>query len=386
MGLDGVTVLPGGGAPPLRGASVRLDADGIVGAIEPGGASDGGFLLPAAVDLHLDVVAARRRPRAGVELDLPGVLAALDAECAGAGIGTICIGARFEHVPAKGVLLSDASALCRTVDELAPYLACDWRVHARVEVTDDGVVEALDEALAATSRVVLVSMMEHSADRTRFASAVENRAFYAADWGIAPEEVDAVMAAKGLGRETAVENRRAVAALARAHGITLAGHDDRTAEQVEQSHALGATVAEFPLTVAAARRARELGMATVLGAPNAVRGRSTAPGNLLVADAVAGGLCDVLCSDYLPGALLAAPFALAGGDTDRLASLVDLVAAHPATALGLCVPRIAVGRPLDAVLVELVGALPMPVATWRRGRLVHRRGRSLSAARAGSGG
>ncbi len=377
--IEGVTVVAGGGTAPVPGAMVQLDADGVVTAIEPGDRPGGPLLVPAAVDVHLDVLTARRRPRAGVELELPGVLAALDAECAGAGIATVCIAARFEHAPAKGVLLHDAVALCRAVEELAPLLACDWRVHGRVEITDGGVVEALEDALAATTRMVLLSVMEHSAERTRFASAEENRRFYAEDWGVSPDEVDAVMVAKQVGRRGAAQRRTAVAALARGRSIALASHDDRTPEQVDEAHALGATVAEFPLTAAAARRARELGMHTVLGAPNAVRGRSTAPGNLLVAEAVAEGLCDVLCSDYLPGALLAAPFALAGDDLGRLGELVDLSAANPAAALGLAAPTIALGEPLDAVLVRQVRALPLPLATWRAGRLVQRRGHLTGA-------
>ena len=34
---------------------------------------------------------------------------------------------------------------------------------------------------------------------------------------------------------------------------------------------------------------------------------------MTVAEAVCEGVCDVLCSDYLPSAILAAPFALADG-------------------------------------------------------------------------
>lgn len=372
--IEGVTVVAGGGAAPVPGATVVLDSDGVVRAIEPGGGFDGTLLVPAAVDVHLDVLSTRRRPRAGVELDLPTVLAALDAECAGAGIATVCIAARFEHAPTKGVLLREAVALCQAVEELAPLLACDWRVHGRVEITDDGVVEAVEDALASTSRMALLSVMEHSAQRTRFSSAEENRRFYAEDWGVSPDEVDAVMATKHAGRGGAADRRAAVAALARDRSLPLASHDDRTPEQVDEAHELGATVVEFPLTVAAARRARKLGMRTVLGAPNAVRGRSTAPGNLLVAEAVSDGLCDVLCSDYLPGSLLRAPFTLAAGDLRLLSELVDLTAANPAAALGLPAPTIAVGQPLHAALVQPVGDLPLPVAMWRSGRLVQRRG------------
>jgi alpha-D-ribose 1-methylphosphonate 5-triphosphate diphosphatase len=130
--------------------------------------------------------------------------------------------------------------------------------------------------------------------------------------------------------------------------VVLATHDDRDPDDVDAAGALGACVVEFPLTLAAAHRAKELAMTTVLGAPNAVRGRSTSTGNLLVADAVAAGVCDVLCSDYLPSALQAAPLALEAREVFTLDRAVDLVAAHPAAVLDVIPPTIAVDVPLTA--------------------------------------
>ncbi|MGH9155902.1 MAG: hypothetical protein ACRD1K_08760 [Acidimicrobiales bacterium] len=103
----------------------------------------------------------------------------------------------------------------------------------------------------------------------------------------------------------------------------------------------------------------------MLGGPNAQRGRSTAPGNILASEAVAAGACDVLCSDYLPMSLLAGALALASAGIVPLATAVDLVTAGPARVLGLPRPAIEVGRPLDAVLVG--GHV---LALWRDGRAV----------------
>lgn len=373
MRIDDVTVVPGEGRAALPGATVLLDGDGVVTEIVPG--EDTGsarYLVPAAVDLHLDNLTERRRPRATVTLDQAAVVTTLDAECASAGIGTVCIAARCEEAPGKGVVAADAVELAAVVEELAPSLACDWRIHARVEVTDDAALDALRGVLERSSRVVLVSVMEHSAERSRFASPEEHRAFYAADWGLPPEEVDAILAVKD-GHDTREERRREVARIAAAAGITLASHDDRGPADVEAAHALGARIAEFPLTVEAAHRARELGMATVLGAPNAVRGRSTSPGNILVADAVGAGAVDVLCSDYLPIALQGAPHALVRDGVLPLERAVDLVSTAPAAALGLPSPVIEVGRPLTAALGEVHGVTHRGLALWREGRLTFSR-------------
>jgi len=225
-------------------------------------------------------------------------------------------------------------------------------------------------------------MIETSVQRSRFSSLAETRAFYAKDWGVSEAEVEAVFTVDAGRLSMITDRREEVAALARLHGIVLATHDDRTAEHIEQGFAVGARVAEFPLTMEAAVHAKALGMTVVLGAPNAIRGRSTSSGNLLASDAVAAGVCDVLCSDYLPSSLQSAPRALAGRGVVPISDAVDLVSANPSAVLGLSSGIIEVGRPLTASLrrVQSVGtdaAIPgaqLGMALWRNGQLVFGRG------------
>jgi alpha-D-ribose 1-methylphosphonate 5-triphosphate diphosphatase len=123
----------------------------------------------------------------------------------------------------------------------------------------------------------------------------------------------------------------------------------------------------------AARRAHDLGMHVVLGAPNALRGRSTSSGNVLAAAAVAAGLCDVLCSDYLPSSMQAAPHALARDESVPLSTTIDLISSNPATVLGLPSVAIEVGKPLTASLRRVrrdLGGAHVGMALWRSGRLV----------------
>lgn len=368
-----VTVVPGAGQPTLDAATVVIGSDGNVREIAAEGEASGLSLVPGAVDLHLDNLQERRRPRATVTLDQRGVVASLDAECAAAGTAVVCVAARCEHAPGRGVVPEDAVALAATIEELAPDLACDWRVHARVEVTDDTAVDALREILLVSSRVALISVMEHSAERTRFASAQENREFYAEDWGVPIEQVDDILSAKREGSRTADDRRRAVASIAQEAGVVLASHDDRGPDDIDAAAELGVRIAEFPLSAAAAERARQHSMRVVLGAPNAVRGRSTAPGNLLAVDAIAAGLCDALCSDYLPSSLQEVPYALAARNVIPLDAAVDLVGAHPAAAIAIVAPAIQVGRPFTASLRKTSSSGHVGVALWRDGRLVFSR-------------
>ncbi|MGJ3507235.1 alpha-D-ribose 1-methylphosphonate 5-triphosphate diphosphatase [Enemella sp. A6] len=365
--LTDLTLLPGRGADPIPVARIQLDDSGVITAIEPGAGSETRFLVPAGVDLHLDNFIERRRPRASVVLDLATVVAAMDAECAAAGIGTVCVAARCEESPGKGVIARDAVILAEVVQKLHGSLACDWRLHARVEITDQIALETLAEVLQVSDRVALVSMMEHTINRSRFGSEEATIAYYAEDWGKSVEETAAIFAAKTLTEEQRRQRRAQVAELARKHGIPLASHDDREPGQVDDAHRLGARIAEFPLSAAAAERAGELGMFRVLGAPNAMRGKSTSPGNLLVGDATRAGLVDGLCTDYLPISLYAGAFALADRGEVSLVEAVDLVSTGPADVLGLEQPEIAVGQPLTAVLLERADGALLGRGLWRSG-------------------
>ena len=371
--IDGVTLVPGGGKPVVRDAAVVLDDAGTVVEISDGAPGDDLFLVPAAVDLHLDNLAQRRRPRATVSLDHEAVITVLDAECAAAGIATVCVAARCEDSPRKGIDIADAAVLAAAVEKLAPYLCCDWRIHARVELTDDGAIESLLAVLAASERVALISMIETSVQRSRFSSLAETRRFYSQDWGVSEAEVEDVFSVDAVRLALVDDRRKEVAALALQRDITLASHDDRTPEHIDEAFDFGARVAEFPLTMDAARRANELGMHVVLGAPNALRGRSTSSGNVLAADAVVAGVCDVLCSDYLPSSVQAAPHALARDDAAPLSTAIDLVSVNPAAVLNLPPVAIEVGRPLTASLRRVprdTSGAHVGMALWRDGRLV----------------
>ena len=371
--LSRMTLVRGGGRAALADAHITLDPAGVVTAIEGGGSPNGSsqaatrFLVPPIVDLHLDVLSERRRPRAGVELEQERAIAMLDAELAASGYGTVCICARFEDAPEKGVHLADAVELCELIERHAGRLGCEWLLHARVEVTDEGVVEQLERALGLTRKVALVSVMDHSAERSRFHSLEAHREYYSRDWALPVDEVDRVLERKRAGLAGAEDRRREVAALAARHGLPLASHDDRDAGDVRDSAELGVSLAEFPLSLEAALAARRAGMAVALGAPNAVRGRSTSPTNVTVADAVAAGACDALCADYLPNAMLAGPFALAAGVGMELGAAFDLVTGAPARVLGRAATEIEEGAALDGVLVEMLGKVPIALARWSEG-------------------
>jgi alpha-D-ribose 1-methylphosphonate 5-triphosphate diphosphatase len=161
----------------------------------------------------------------------------------------------------------------------------------------------------------------------------------------------------------------AISAICAAHGIPLASHDDDTVEKVALMQSLGATISEFPVTVEAATEARKRGLATAMGAPNAVRGQSYS-GNLSAREAHAAGLLDILAADYHPSAILPAVLELAKSDPAGLAGAARLATLNPARALGLDDRgAIATGLLADLVIADDRG-IGHVRATFRAGRKI----------------
>lgn len=118
-----------------------------------------------------------------------------------------------------------------------------------------------------------------------------------------------------------------------------------------------ASIAEFPTTFEAARRAKELGLRTVCGAPNVMRGRSHS-GNVSARDLIAERLCDGLASDYLPSTLLGAVAVIVYDGVCDLPAAVSLVTSGPAATVGLSDRgSLLAGQLADLVIAEFDGPL-----------------------------
>jgi alpha-D-ribose 1-methylphosphonate 5-triphosphate diphosphatase len=162
-------------------------------------------------------------------------------------------------------------------------------------------------------------------------------------------------------------NRRHFVQYARERGIPLASHDDTRLEHVEQAHAEGAAISEFPTRVEAARAAKARGLSTVMGAPNVVRGGSHS-GNVAAAELARLGLLDSLSSDYVPASLMLAAFRLVPEAGFTIPQAVATVSLNPARAAGLLDRgEIAPGLRADLVQVRMVGEQPIVRAVWREG-------------------
>jgi len=341
----------------------------------PKGAIDcqGDYLLPGLVELHTDHLEAHFMPRPRVFWHAGSAVMAYDAQIATAGITTVFDSFRVgmdEHEDWRSgageqvVTLADAIERARAAD----LLRADHQTHLRCEIPAPNVVEFLEEFLT-QHPARLVSLMDHTPGQRQFRDLDKYFIYYQGKTGKSEHElVEVVRRRQLVGRERAEANRPRVVALAHAHGLTLASHDDTTLDDVEQAKREGVHIAEFPTTHEAAAASRDAGMATVMGAPNVVRGGSHS-GNASARDLAEAGLLDILSSDYVPAALLMAAFHLADAPSiGGLAGAVRLVTKNPAEAAGL-IDRgeIVVGRRADLVRVRAHHGEPVARAVWREG-------------------
>jgi len=367
----------------LDGATVAVE-DGRITAVEerayatgPEAIDLGGrTLLPGLVDLHNDAIEGEINPRPGADFPPGFALLQLDRKLAAVGVTTEFHGVYFAERETPGRSLDLAPLLADAVREVREggEATIDHHVLFRLDVRTHGAFDAVAGAVA-RARVPLVSLNDHVPGQGQFGNVDAYRRYMARNYkGVDPARLDALVEER-LGEAATTEHvvaetlRRVTTEGAR-RGLILGSHDDDTAARVDQMCGLGCRIAEFPLTVAAAERARFHGMTIAMGAANAFRGGSLS-GNVDTLELLWRGLVDVLVADYYAPALLAALFKIVGLGLLDLPAATRLITANPAAAVGLDDRgAIAVGRRADLVVVEHRGGVPLPLATmvggaWR---------------------
>lgn len=371
--LDG-EVVPG---------SLRAEA-GRISAIDTGGTAvpaavdlDGDLLLPGLVEIHTDNLERHLMPRPKVHwAEMPALLAH-DGEIAAAGITTVLDALGVGEADTDSLRGSAWDTLLRCLDECAAHdaLRADHHLHVRCELPAPNTI-ALFAPFQGHRRVRLISLMDHTPGQRQWENIEHARVYYTGKKGWSEDKFQAKVAqSREMQMRYALPHRGYLVDYCRSHGIALASHDDTTAAHVEQAHAEGAAISEFPTTLAAATAARSLGMSTVMGGPNVVRGGSHS-GNVAAADLARRGLLDILSSDYVPGSLLNAAFTLHHDHAIALPHAVAMVSRHPAQAVGFDDRgRIAPGLRADLVQVRPVAlsdrvVRPVVRAVWSAGRRV----------------
>lgn len=318
---------------------------------------DGAFVIPGLVDLHNDSLETEINPRPDANLPLRFALANMESRLLAAGVTTEFHAISFMDLIRSGRTVADATSRVRFIATLEDRSCSpvDHYVLHRLDVWHADGIEALFESIQDVD-VRYLSINDHTPGQGQYRDLglhVQRMTAWAESrGGVAPTEegVRLEIETRSRDSETVAAVYRRVREEARRLGIAIATHDDDTAAKVDAQCAIGATVAEFPVTIEAARRARDRGMAIVVGAPNIVRGGSTS-GNQDAADLFALGLADVICSDYHAPSLLPAALQLVADGLLDMPSAIRCLTLNPARAVRLeGVGAIAKGNAADLVV------------------------------------
>lgn len=353
--------------------------DGIIADISEGSCSgpgtedcEGDYLLPGLIDLHTDNVEKHMVPRPGARWSAKAAVLAHDAQCAAAGITTVfdalCIG-NTDVEKIRVELFHEAMRELRRGREHG-LLRIEHFLHARCEVSAENLVETFD-GFQDDPLLRMVSVMDHTPGVRQFTDIEHYKRVQQKKLGLTPDAVDAWIDERlRVAALHSERNRQELLQRLESRHLPVASHDDRTVEHVAQAAAEGITIAEFPVTMEAAKASRQHGMMIIHGAPNLVRGGSHND-NVSALDLAENDCLDVIASDYVPSSMLLASFKLHNVTGIPLPEAVAKVTANAADSVGLDDRgEIAVGRRADLVRVAVDEQVPFARRTWRAGERV----------------
>ncbi|MGP8329476.1 MAG: phosphonate metabolism protein PhnM [Methanosarcinaceae archaeon] len=331
--------------------------------------ADGGYVMPGIIDIHGDDLETAISPRPSSRFPVDFALLQLDRCNAVCGITTKLHAIAYFEDELKGRHVGLSKEIAKTIVHNESGLLTSHFLHVRCEISTDleDVLEVIESPL-----VKLVSLMDHTPGQGQFSDPKQYREYHKRIYGLNDTEIDGIIRKKSGYADTKMRNMREIVRKAQGKGIAIASHDDDSSQKVELVCSIGARISEFPVTLNAANRSRELGMTVCMGAPNLVLGGSTS-GNLSSIQAVTAGLVDVLCSDYSPASMLYSPFILWRQGIMPLPDAVKMVTLNPAKAVGMdnMIGSIEVGKRADILVVTEHVGIPVVNRTIVNGKVIY---------------
>ncbi len=370
---NGSVLLPEAG---LAGAEIRIEgglitdiADSVSHAAATIIDARGSYVLPGIVDIHGDAFERQIMPRPNASFPLSLAFVETDRQLCANGITTAFHGITVSWEPGLRSLAT-AEEIVAALDHLEDRLTSDHRIHIRWETYAHAEVAAVLRWFE-RARKPLLAFNDHtttSLNGARTPSKIKTSADRAS---LSSDEYMDLLRQVARRAEAVDKAIGEVARSARTWGVRMLSHDDTTAVGREFYRAIGAGIAEFPMTQEAIASASGAGDPIVLGAPNVVRGGSH-NGCISATPAILSGQCDILASDYYYPCLLQAAFLLVRDGHLNLAESWKLVAQNPAAACGLDDRGLLqTGRRADVIIVPSERIeLPAVQTTIVKGRIV----------------
>ncbi|WP_087973825.1 phosphonate metabolism protein PhnM [Oceanobacillus rekensis] len=336
----------------------------------------GGYISPGFIDIHSDYIEGIVSPRPTSMMDINISLREAEKILISHGITTMFHSLSFyredvfTHKPMR--YPKNVQRLVDAIDATHNELhLIRHRLHARFEIDNIDEVDRLIENIE-NDKVHLLSFMDHTPGQGQYRDLEVYRDTLKGYRDLTDSDVQTIIAERQSSTFMTIEKIKDVAEIALAKGIAVASHDDDNISKLDLVKSFGTTISEFPITLEVAKKAKEMGLQTIAGAPNVLLGGSHS-GNLSAAEAIKHDCVDILCSDYYPAALLHAIFELNekyGNDLHRMFMMVTL---NPAKAVRMDdeIGSIKRGKKADLLIIERMDdGYPMLTTTMVNGAVI----------------
>ena len=340
--------------------------------------AQGGYISPGFIDIHSDYIEGIISPRPTSLMDFNMGIREAERILVSHGITTMFHSLSiykddgFSHKPIRNP--ANVNRLIDAINDThtSQHLIRN-RMHARFEIDN---IEAVDRFIQniEDEKVHLISFMDHTPGQGQYRNLEIYRDTLKGFRNMSNEEADVLIAESITKEKITLEQIKEIAQIALDNNIAIASHDDDEIEKLALVKSYGTTISEFPTTIEVARKAKELGLWTIAGAPNVLLGGSHS-GNLSAAEAIQEQTIDILCSDYYPAALLHSLFKLSDEFGQDLHSMFQLVTLNPAKAVRIDdeVRSIKEGKKADIIIIEKMDdGFPIVTASIVDGKLITR--------------
>lgn len=339
----------------------------------------GANIIPGFIDIHADNIEWYIQPRPSSVMDIDFALMEQEKQLINQGITmmyhSICYlpeerNSEGKREARKKESMVKLAKLIKNMHEREHLIR--HRFHLRYELTN---INGYDTVIDFINRgyVDLLSFNDHTPGQGQYRNLIKYKEILR---GYHPrsssDELDEIIRGEMAGAALDNERTLALSKLCKTKGIAIASHDDDTKEKLNYvREVLKADISEFPISLEAARFAKEKGMLTVAGAPNVLMGGSHS-GNLSALEGILDGSIDILCSDYYPASLLKAVYKLHKDLKMEFGKAVDFVSLNPAKALGIDgdYGSIRVGKKADLLMVFDINDRPVVKKVFIDGHLV----------------
>ncbi len=338
----------------------------------------GGYVSPGFIDIHSDYIEHMAAPRPTSLMNFDLSLRETEKQLISHGITTmfhslsLFKGSDYEYKPIREP--ENVRKFIDLIDKThrMKHLV-RHRFHARFEIDNVDEIDNLKTYIA-ENKVHLVSFMDHTPGQGQYRHLEVYRNTVKSYNNYSDASIDVLIEKHQTKEKLSFQDMKEIAQLAHDHDIAVASHDDDSLEKLDLVHSFGTTISEFPITLEVAKRAQELGMYTIAGAPNVLLGGSHS-GNLGAAEAIQHQSIDILCSDYYPAAMLHSIFELVDKYGMDLVDMMKLVTLNPAKAVKMDdeIGSIREGKKADLLIIEkITDDFPVITGVFVDGKLIQK--------------